>query len=217
MTSPVHRGSRRRRPILVPAIVLLAAAGIGAVAALGGLKRAPVEGPPWLRAGQEIDQDVFRTRIDGALVHYLPADDPAVPSATVMDLDLRVYNDAKVSVPLSYLEKSLLRVASADGKTLMAPDAKGWLYDSTVPGEGAASRLLPPKRTSAVVIRFREVDSLDGESGGGRFPDVLAVDLARYENHQDSLTGRRAARLVPGDDDRPSVAAHVTVPVRKAV
>ncbi|WP_405144304.1 hypothetical protein OG589_41445 [Sphaerisporangium sp. NBC_01403] len=224
MTSSVPRGSRRRRPVLVPAAVLLAAASIGAVAALGGLREAPPEKPPQRRAGQEIDQDVFRTKIEDALVHQVTfdGDDPSAPRHTVLDLSLRIYNDAEVSVPLAYLENSLLRVVSRDGEKLMVPGSMPgtgdtWLYDTTVPGDGAPSRLLPPKRTSSVIIRLRKRSSSGVDSGSAKYPDLLEIDVGKYENHEDALTGRRIAQLVTGDDNKPIVAAHVTVPVRKVV
>ncbi|MEV7966566.1 hypothetical protein AB0O34_11365 [Sphaerisporangium sp. NPDC088356] len=223
MTSSVPRGSRRRRPILVPAVVLLAAASLGAVAALGGLREAPPEKPPRRAAGQEIDQDVFRTKIEDAVVHDVAfdADDPSAPKHTVLDLSLKIYNNAEVSVPLAYLENSLLRVVSRDGEKLMVPGSMPgagdtWLYDTTVPGDGAPSRLLPPKRTSSVVLRLRKQSSSETEPGADQYPDLLDIDVGRYENHEDHLTGHRTAQLVRGDDDKPEIVAQVTLPVRRA-
>jgi hypothetical protein len=199
-------------------VVLLVAAGLGAIAAVGGLKQAPPSMPPQRQAGQEIDQDAFRTKIEGAVVHAVTysGSDPSAKH-TVLDLSLSVYNDAEVSVPLPYLESSLLRVVSRDGEKLMVPGAQDtWVYDATVPGEGASSRLLPPKQTSTVVIRLRRSGS-SGDAGSAKYPDLLEIDVGKYENHEDALTGRRTAQLVTGDDNKPMIAAHVTVPVRKAV
>ncbi|GAA3843018.1 hypothetical protein GCM10022226_77390 [Sphaerisporangium flaviroseum] len=224
MSSSVLPGRRRRRPLLAPAAVLLAATGLGTIAALGGLVEAPPQQPPQRRVGEEIDQDLFRTKIEDAIVHAVSfdGDDPHAPRHTVLDLSLKIYNDAEVSVPLAYLENSLLRIVSREGETLMspgsAPGAGGtWLYDTTVPGEGAPSRLLPPKRTSAVTVRLRKRSASGDEPGAGKYPDLVGVDVGVYENHEDFLTGRHRAALVQDDTGAPVVVARVTVPVRKAV
>ncbi|GII67301.1 hypothetical protein Skr01_73860 [Sphaerisporangium krabiense] len=222
MTSPARHGSRRRRPVLVPATGLLAAAALLLTAVLGGFREAPEPGPEQRQAGEDVDQDVFRTVIEDAVAHTVPGSgDQERP---VLDLNLKVYNDAGSSVPLRFLDDSLLRVAGRQGERLLDPAARanggGWMYDLTVPGEGAPSRLLPPKRTSEVLLRFRLPASAEpkpGQTWAGSFPSLLDIDLGLYENHEDPLTGRRRAKLVEEDDGAPAIAARVTVPVRKAV
>lgn len=226
MTSTAPRRSRPRRPVLVPAMVLLAGAGLGATAAMGGLEAAPTHGPALCAAGEEIDQHMFRTKIENAVVHAveLDGDEPSAAGHVVLDLNLKIYNDAKASVPLTYLENSL-RVTSPDGRVLMAPAGEAgsgdaWVRDTTVPGDGGASGLLPPRRTSTVVIRLRDRSPAqwqDARADAARYPDAVAVDAGRYEHHEDFLTGRDRAEPVRDDDGRPEVVAHVTVPVRKAV
>ncbi len=202
-------------------MLLLALAGVGATAALGGLRQAPPEGPPQRRAGEEVDQDLFRTKVEGAVVRSMPTDpdDPDSPKESVLELSLKVYNEAMNSVPLQTLEDALLRVAPPQGEPLTDPPAgqgaAKWRHGGSIPGEGVPGRLLPPRRTSTVLLRFR------GNAGPGAqpppFPDVLDIDLGHYENHEDALTGRHWTQLVNGDDGMPEVVAHVTVPVRKAV
>ncbi|MFC4530220.1 hypothetical protein [Sphaerisporangium dianthi] len=218
-SSPVRRGRRRRRPVLVPAAVLLAAAGLGATAALGGLRQAPAQPPPRREAGQEVDQDLFRTKIENAVVRSVSVDpgDPSAPKEQVLELSLRVYNAALTSVPLDYLERSLLRVAPPEGDPLKGPpggrESGTWRFGASVPGEGLPGRLLAPERASTVVMRFHS------NAGAGEpapaFPASLTVDLGLYEKHEDAFTGRHRTELVAGDDLKPVVAARVTLPVRE--
>jgi hypothetical protein len=226
MTSPIPRGSPHRRPVLVPAVLLLAAGALGITAALGGLEAAPPERPPLLGAGDEVDQDLFRTKIDNAVVHSMGSDtDPqSPPRQVVLDLDLEVYNNAFSSVPLGYLQNSLLLVSSAQGEKLMVANPQAvlgiggdkWLYDMAVPGEGVPSRLLPPKTTSKVLLRIRRREPDGNAQRSDEYPDRVDLDIGLYENHKDSLTGRHTAELVKGDDGKPLVVAQVSVPVRKA-
>ncbi|MET8141587.1 hypothetical protein ABZU32_14875 [Sphaerisporangium sp. NPDC005288] len=218
-SSPVRRGRRRRRPILVPAVVLLAAAGLGATAALGGLREAPAEQPPQRGAGEEVDQHLFRTKIENAVVRSAPtgSDDPGAPKERVLELSLRVYNNARNSVPLEALDESLLLIAPPEGDPLKSPqggrDVGKWRFGDSIPGEGLPGRTLPPKRTSLVVMRFHS--NVGADERPPAFPGSLTVELGRYENHEDAFTGRHRTQLVTGDDLKPVVAARVTIPVRE--
>ncbi|RCG31747.1 hypothetical protein DQ384_09415 [Sphaerisporangium album] len=224
MTSPAPRGSRRRRPVLVPVTALLATAAVAVTAAFGGLGEAPSEGPERRQAGQEVDQDLFRTRIADAVTRTLPGDD-----RPFVEMTLKVYNEAESSVPLPYLEKSLLRITTRDGERLIDPSVtpgeQTWVYELWVPGEGGSSRILPPKRTSTVLLRLiRKATPEERAAGAGPdaasakpAPSLLDVDLGLYENHEDALTGRHRAQLVIGDDGEPEIAARVTVLIRKQV
>ncbi|GII79685.1 hypothetical protein Sru01_46670 [Sphaerisporangium rufum] len=192
--------------------MLLGAAGVGTVAAAGGLAEGPPERPPRPPAGAEIDQDVFRTRVRDAVVH-LAAEDSGAPRNAVLDVTFSVYNDARSSVPLDYLERSLLRVAAPGGERLLDAGRR-WEHLMSVPGEGGASTQLPPRRTSTVLLRIKAPGTEPVPAGA--YPARLDIDFGRYENHEDFLTGRHRAELVTGDDERPLVAAQVAVPVRKA-
>ncbi|WP_214413842.1 hypothetical protein [Sphaerisporangium fuscum] len=196
--------------------VLVAAAGIGATAAFGGLAKAPPSGPPQARMGEEVDQDLFHTKIVDAVVHTVPSGTGSGSERTVLDLDLRVFNQAQVSVRADYLAQSFLTVVSRDGELVLDttnPRAQpNFMYDAIVPGAGVPSRLLPPKRTSTVLMRFRRLGADDAD----KYPSLLDITLGKYENHEDALTGRRFVQLVT-DDGKPEVVARLAVPVRKDV
>jgi len=225
------RGTRRRRPILLSVSALVVAAGSAAIAVLGGFAEAPEKPPPAVRPGEEVDQDLFRTKAVDAVVRTLPAEDAGGAGGlgsgdphTVLDLTLRVYNTASSSVPIAYLERALLRVAPPQGRPLIepppGPGAKpsatpsagpgepAWRHDMFIPQQGVDSRLLPPRLTSTVVVRFPVRDGLTP-------PDRLTIDLGKYELHEDWFTKRTRPELVVGPGDEKLVAARVTLPVKR--
>ncbi|MEV5413343.1 hypothetical protein AB0K60_31485 [Thermopolyspora sp. NPDC052614] len=233
---------------------LVMATGLVVVAALGGFAAVPEDPPPAVKAGEEIDQDLFRTTIVDAVVRTIPGEDDGAVGAggsggtggsggggsggtggfggtaaaeTVLDLTFKVFNNATASVPASYLEESLLRIAPPEGPPLVAPapSASGggasatpapaptpsepaWGHDLFIPADGVDSRLLPPQLTSTVVLRFPVRDGLTP-------PERLTVDLGEYELHEDWFTGRTRPELVTDDDGGKVVKARVTLSVKR--
>lgn len=228
MMSP-RRGSRRRRPVLVSVSALVMATGTVVVAALGGFAAVPEDPPPVVKAGEEIDQDLFRTTVVDAVVRTVP-DEGGVSGTggaggaeTVLDLTLKVFNNATASVPVPYLEKSLLRIAPPEGPPLIAPAPRAsgasatpsptrsepaWGHETFIPADGPDGRLLPPQLTSTVVLRFPVRDGLAP-------PERITIDLGRYELHEDWFTRRTRPELVTDDDGGNVVKARVTLSVKR--
>lgn len=235
MTSS-RRGTRRRRPVLVSVSALVVAAGSVAITVLGGFAEAPEKPPPAVRPGEEIDQDLFRTTVVDAVVRTLPGGDAggagdagasgsAGAGRTVLDVTLKVFNNATSSAPMLYLERSLLRVAPPEGRPLLEapPSARGggtsatpspdasepaWRHETFIPAQGVDSRLLPPQLTSTVVLRFSVRDGLTP-------PERLVIDFGAYELYQDWFTKRTRPELVVDEDEEKVVAARVTLPVKR--
>ena len=72
MTSSRRGGTRRRRPVLIPVLAVLLAAGVGVIGLLGGFAEAPEEAPPALGEGAVLDQRMYHTRFDRATVTLVP-------------------------------------------------------------------------------------------------------------------------------------------------
>lgn len=219
MTSP-RRGSHRRRPILVSVSALVIATGLIVVAALGGFAAAPEDPPPVVKAGEEIDQDLFRTTVVDAAVRTVSPkpDSGTYDSGEVLDLTLKVFNNATTSVPVNYLDRSLLRIAASAGPPLVEPspagtpapagDGPAWRHDAFIPDDEVVSRLLPPRLTSTVVLRFPVRDGLTA-------PERITIDFGKYELHEDWFTGRTRPELIVDDDGREVVEARVALPVKR--
>ncbi len=237
MMSP-RRGSRRRRPVLVSVSALVIATGTVVVAALGGFAAVPEDPPPVVKAGEEIDQDLFRTTVVDAVVRTIPDDDGGASGAggagdtgdtgdaeTVLDLTLKVFNNATASVPAAYLEKSLLRIVPPEGPPLVAPAPRAsgagasatpsptrsepaWGHATFIPADGPDGRLLPPQLTSTVVLRFPVRDGLTP-------PERITIDLGEYELYEDWFTRRTRPELVTDDDGGNVVKARVILSVKR--
>jgi hypothetical protein len=210
----------------VSAVVV--ATGSIVVAALGGFTEAPEKPPPSVRVGEEIDQDLFRTTVVDAVVRTVPQSGSTLGNAggeqTVLDVTLKVFNNATSSVPTLYLDRSLLRIAPPQGPALVealpgpgaeanatpSPRSSGpvWRHEIFVPASGVNSRLLPPRLTSTVVVRFPVRDGLTP-------PERLTIDFGEYELYEDWLTKRTRPELVTDHELKKVVAARVTVPVKR--
>ena len=208
---------------------MIVATGSVTVAAFGGFAEAPEKPPPTVRVGEEVDQDLFRTTVVDAVVRSVPGDSGSAlggtaDEQTVLDLTLKVFNNATNSVPTLYLDNSLLRIAPPRGAALVeatpGPGASprptpspgqsepAWRHETFIPASGVNSRMLPPQATSTVVVRFPVRDGLTP-------PERLIIDFGEYELHEDWFTKRTRPELVVDDDLNKVVAARVTVPVKR--
>jgi hypothetical protein len=205
--------------VLVPVAVLCAASGLAVAAALGGLNQMPDDPPPSTTPGEQVDQDLFKTTIVDVVAHKIH--DPYTEK-TVLDLNLKVYNNATTSVPTYYLEQSILKIAPPAGPPLVAPrptatassspapsaSAPTWDRDTFIPASGVNSRELPPGLTSNVVMRFDVPKGL-------AVPERLTIDMGIYELHEDWFTKRHRPELVTDDNLVDIVTAKVTLPVKR--
>ena len=217
-------GPPRRRPVLIPAALLVAVSGLAVAVALGGLVQVPQDPPPSVTVGQEIDQSLFKTTIVDAVVRKIPppADSFDREDKTVLDLDMKVYNGTSSSAPVFFFEESLLKITSDTGQPLVAPTSTAtpspspsaavsrptWQHNTYVPGDGADTRLLPPGLTSNVIMRFQVRNGLT-------IPDHLTIQMGTFELHEDWFTRRHRPELVTDDASAPVIAATISLPVRQ--
>jgi len=209
-------GKRRRRPILVPAAIAIAAAGLGVTALLGGLQEAPEKPPPEVAPGKIIDQGRFSTQFIKA-IDTTEQDRYGTPKRS-LQLVLKVKNvsnetapvggipkpDAKPSMGFGEFASSLLRIA---------PEIKSEYGPSVyVLSYGVQSRQLHPGITTTVVVKY-DLKPTDPA------PSEITIDVGSFVYEEIGLRDKtRQWRLAGELDDEeftPTVAARITLPVRQ--
>lgn len=215
MTSP-SRGTRRRRPVLVPVASALAAAGVGVTALLGGLNEAPEKPPPQVAPGKTIDQGQFRTE-------FIKAIDTTERGGfgftkRFLQLVLKVTNVGKETVPVGILPKPEEKIPpiphSFAGTILrISPEIKSkYGPEVSVLSYGIKSRLLHPGITTTVVVRYELEPTTP-------VPAELRVDVGRLHYAKLGLLDQRHYWQLAGEDTddgfTPTVAAQVALPVRQ--
>jgi hypothetical protein len=213
MSSP--RGSRRRRPVLVPVATAVVAAGIGVTAVSGGLAQASDEPPPKVAPGKVIDQGQFRTQFVKAADTIEPGTfgDPKrylVITAKVTNLGDETTSvgllpePGKIrSMPFSFAG-SILRVRP-EIKTEYGPD----VYASDF---GIKTRYLQPDMTTTVVMKYELQPTATA-------PTSVTVDVGRFVYEPLGIRDQTHYWQLVGEDDGdtfvPDVAAEVTLPVKR--
>jgi hypothetical protein len=214
MSSP--RGSRRRRPVLVPVASAVVAAGIGVTAVSGGLAQASDEPPPKVAPGKVIDQGQFRTQ-------FVKAADTTEPGTfgdlkRYLVLTVKVTNvgeettsvglppepsDKIRSMPFSFAG-SILRMRP-EIKTKYGPD----VYAADL---GVKTRYLQPDMTTTVFMKYELEPTATA-------PTSVTVDVGRFVYEELGIRDQTHYWQLVGEDDGdrfvPAVAAEVTLPVKQ--
>ncbi|MCT9934765.1 hypothetical protein N5079_31615 [Planotetraspora sp. A-T 1434] len=222
MTSP-PRGSRRRRPVLVPVASALGAIGLGVTALFGGLKDAPEEPPPKVAQGQVIDQGQFRTQFIKAI--DTTEKDDFGGSKRYLELVLKVTNQGDKTTTVGVVPEpghKVQRVSGFAGSILrVTPEIKTkYGPDASVLSYGIKSQQLHPGITTTVVVKYELEPTATA-------PNAVTVDLGSFvydkisdrdqtyywqvapEGDLPTDAGSEAEAIVP------AVAAQVTLPVRQ--
>ena len=213
MSSP--RGSRRRRPVLVPVATAVVAAGIGVTAVSGGLAQASDEPPPKVAPGKVIDQGQFRTQFVKAIDTIEPETfgDPK----HYLWLAFRVTNVGKETTSIGLLPEpnkirsmpfsfagSILRVRP-EIKTEYGPEVYGADF-------GVKTRLLHPGVTTSVLVKYELEPTATA-------PTSVTVDVGRFVYEPLGIRDQTHYWQLVGEDDGdtfvPDVAAEVTLPVKR--
>ncbi|MEZ0073027.1 hypothetical protein [Planotetraspora sp. GP83] len=214
MTSP-PRGSRRRRPVLVPVASALGATGLGVTALFGGLKDAPEEPAPKVAQGQVIDQGQFRTQFIKAI--DTTEKDDFGGSKRYLELVLKVTNKGDKTTyvgtvpapggkfsPIGGFAGSLLRT-KPEIKTKYGAQASVISY-------GIKSQQLHPGITTTVVVKYELEPSATA-------PTEITVDVGRFSYESFGLRDQTHYWELVSDDKQdtfvPAVAAQVSLPVRQ--
>lgn len=185
MTEPSSGSNKPKRPVVVPAIALVAATALGITALLGGLEDAPAKKPQALKVGELLDQGQFDTKVIESKVVLEKA-------ATKFDEDKR-FLELRFSVTNKGGRTTTVG-ALPDGKTSgygfagtirkMTPALKGGQFgpDVAVHSKGEkTSGQLQPGIASIVVVRY-ELDLTSPP------PEQISLDFARLEEQESPMT-----------------------------
>ncbi|MFF3663981.1 hypothetical protein [Microtetraspora malaysiensis] len=209
------RGARRRRPVLVPVALAVVAVGIGATAALGGLKEAPEEPPPKVQPGEVIDQGEFHTQ-------FLKAVDTVERSEfgktkRYLNLVLKVTNMGDTTAGIGMLHDPgqpwSPDAGFASSFVSMTPEIKQEYGPRVhVLSYGVQSQQLHPGITATVVVQY-ELDP------SAKAPESVTLAMGRFVYEKLGMRDQtRMWKLELEEDAEPAVpvvAARVTLPVRQ--
>ncbi|GGK94893.1 hypothetical protein Sme01_57610 [Sphaerisporangium melleum] len=208
MTSTPARGARRRRPVLIPVLAVLAATTVGVSAAFGGMADAPEEPPELLAKGAEFDQGEMRTVFEDAVVRPGGKYEMGVSDKRYLQLILKVTNQADHTILAQAMDGALPTVRTDTG-TLQPP---------ATPGDGPYIRSISQNRPYAqlhpgvpttVVVSFELPP-------GAPTPKKVSIDLATFEWYESFFTQERFWQRLNGPPEPVSPAPATTAPARGA-
>jgi hypothetical protein len=213
MSSP--RGSRRRRPVLVPVASAVLAAGIGVTAVSGGFAQAADDPPPKVAPGKMIDQGQFRTQFVKAADTTQPGTFGDLKRYLVLTLKVTNLGDETTgigllpeagkigSMPLNFAG-SILRMRP-EIKTKYGPEVYGTDF-------GVKTGLLQPGVATTVLVKFELEPTATA-------PTSVTLDVGSFVYEPLGLRDQTHYWQLVGDDDDdgfvPTVAAEVTLPVTR--
>ncbi|MEV6159271.1 hypothetical protein AB0L53_53955 [Nonomuraea sp. NPDC052129] len=232
MTEPSGGSNKPKRPVVVPAVALVAVTALGITALLGGFAEVPDPAPPQYGEGAVLDQGQFSTQFVTAKLATQKAKADWDTDKRFVELTFKVTNQGKatamVGLPPSKPEGSISATSFAGSLVKVTPQvqAKGvpTIYSLS---KNAQSGQLQPGVPTTVVLRY----DLDGAA---KPPQKVTLDVAGFEyepgfndpsfhwsliseetDSEGSGSGVPGSG-VPGNGRRPVVQAQVTLPVHGA-
>ena len=217
MASHRDGSRRRRRPVLVPVSLLVAAAGLAVAALLGGFAEAPPEPPETLGKGDTIDQVRIRTTFTDAVARR-GGDDFGVSDKRYLLIHLNVTNLSDETVSAHSVVSASIPTVRADGKVIKGEELDDLGPRIVINEQGRYLNQIHPRLTRPVIMAFELPPD-------GTAPQQVELDVATfewresffYETHSwvvalDEIPGpggdRTRTRYVP------RVVAKVEMPVR---
>lgn len=206
MTEPSSGDGSPRRPVLVPAVGLVLATGLGITALLGGLNEAPDPNPPALKVAAEIDQGQFKTQFVESRVVVVKPDTSFGDPKRFLELEAKVTNTSD--------ETALADSAFAATLLKTTPEIKPkYGVIAIVPTQSGPSRQLQPGVPTKVLVRY-ELEA------GVKPPDQLTIDVGKREylkGDYSPASGWVTAREEKDDKQVPVVLGRLTLPVKPEV
>ncbi|MGP4101869.1 hypothetical protein [Nonomuraea sp. KM90] len=216
MTEPSGGSTDKpRRPVVVPAVALVAVTAIGITALLGGLEERPDPAPPQLKPGQVLDQGQFDTQVIESKITLQPAENEFAEDKRYLDVVFKVTNKTDETIHVGGLPRDKSGGFSF-GSTLlrMNPEIKSkWGGQLFVLSKGVESSQLHPGIAATVVARYE----LPGTTPP---PKQVSYDIGKFELLRNGLTDTSAWFLeseptdVLEDKEGDKVVAKITLPVR---
>jgi hypothetical protein len=221
MTSTPPGGSRRRRPVLIPVLVVLALATVGVSAAFGGLEETPKQQPDQLGKGAEVDQGQMITRFEDAVVRP-GGNGVGISDKRYLQIIMKVTNESDGTILAQHMDDAILTIR-ADSETIKQSDPSALTSSPQIVtvSRGHTYGQLHPK-VPATVIMALELPA------NQQAPKNVQIDAGTFEWHEDFFYGthdwlRAEEQGPPTPEDRqkgksehstPTVIAQVNLPVR---
>ncbi|MBB6555945.1 hypothetical protein [Nonomuraea rubra] len=215
MTEPSGGSTDKpRRPVVVPAIALVALAAIGITALLGGLNERPDPAPPQLKPGQVLDQGRFDTQFVESKITLQRAENDFAEDKRFLDVIFKVTNKTDETVNVGGLPSGKSGGWNFGATLLkMTPAIKSETGgDLFVSSHGGQYSQLHPGIPSIVVARY-ELE------GSAQAPEQITYDVGKYKLFENALEDTSEWFLESEQDplteeDENTVAAKVTLPVK---
>ncbi|MEV0626839.1 hypothetical protein ACI2LC_08605 [Nonomuraea wenchangensis] len=216
MTEPSGGSEQRpRRPVVVPAIALVALTALGVTALLGGLDEAP-DAPEPLGQGAVLDQGMYSTKFVESRVKVekgeLSFDADKRFVELVFDVTNKTDETARVGMPPEQPERAFTLTSFAGSLLKISPafpKESGPFTFALIKGD--ESQQLQPDVPTQVVVRYRLKE-------GERPPDKITIDVGSFEEGTDFLSAEPRWQMVSeevGEKFVPEIKARVTLPVRQ--
>ncbi|TMR88388.1 hypothetical protein [Nonomuraea basaltis] len=204
-----------RRPVVVPAVSLVALTAVGITALLGGLNETP-DAPEPLSLNVVVDQGRFSTKFIGSRVTVekgeFDFDEDKRFVELVMDVTNKGDETAPVGLPPQKFEQAHVSDSFAGSMVKITPafpkEAGPFVFARAKGGE---TRQLHPGVTTQVIVRYRLKENEQP-------PEKIVVDLAKYEYEPDFLSDVPRWKMVTdevGDKFVAEIEYRVTMPVEK--
>ncbi|MFI7705799.1 hypothetical protein [Nonomuraea sp. NPDC049480] len=216
MTEPSGGSTDKpRRPVVVPAIGLVALTAIGITALLGGLSEAP-ENPEPLSQGAVLDQGRYQTKFVESRVTVEKARFDFEEDKRFVELVFDVTNTgddtSSVGNPPEKIERAFTSETFAGSLVKITPafpkEAGPFTF---VRVKGGESKQLHPGVKSQVIVRYEL-------KGNQQPPEKIVLDVGTFEFEEDTVLSVPHWQLVSkevGDTFMPEIKARVTLPVKK--
>ncbi|MET8988008.1 hypothetical protein ABZW49_21390 [Nonomuraea wenchangensis] len=216
MTEPSGGSDTRpRRPVVVPAIALVALTALGITALLGGLDEAP-DVPEPLSQGAVLDQGMYSTKFVGSRVKVekgeLSFDEDKRFVELVFDVTNKTDETARVGIPAEQPSQAFTMTSFAGSLLKISPafsKEAGPFTFALIKGD--ESQQLQPDVPTQVIVRYRLKE-------GERPPDKITIDVASFEEgsgfNSTELRWQMVSKQV-GEKFVPEIKARVTLPVKQ--
>jgi hypothetical protein len=218
MTEPPGGSTKPKRPVVVPAVALVAITALGITALLGGLDEVPDPAPPQYGAGAVLDQGWFSTQFVEAKTVTEKATADWDTDKRYVELVLKVTNQgdstAFVGLPPDKPEDAFAATSFAGSLVKMTPAVKSdGPPDVYALSKNVRSGQLQPKVPTTVVFRYKLV-------GTAPPPKKVTLDMSSFSYEPGFNDPTFHWTVVSEDYDGgaffPVIQAQVTLPVHGA-
>lgn len=217
MTEPSGGRSKPKRPVVVPAVALVAVTALGITALLGGFAEVPDPAPPQYGEGAVLDQGQFSTQFVTAKVTTQKATAAWETDKRFVELVFKVTNQGKatamVGLPPNKPERAIALTSFAGSLVKVTPQVQVKGVPSVYSlSKNAKSGQLQPGVPTTVILRY----DLDKAATP---PKKVTLDVGGfvYEPGFNDPSFHWSMDSEEDDDvQRPVVQAQVTLPVHDA-